>query len=222
MNMVIDRESFWVYGLGTGRLPRFFDIVGWVATLLRTTRAGLCAQHDKGVEVMKVTIELPELVEINAGETTVQFSWSEVASDKLLAFIAEAACVGVAKAGNDSASGAKAHAEKNGLEIETARRELIESWVEARYQSGEFGRSGVGESAETREAKSMLRVQVKAGDAKKYKNASPEERSAMVDKAWDKLADEQKAAYLKTAKARLELKAKQAAELASLATGVKI
>lgn len=172
---------------------------------------------------MKVTIELPEMVEINAGETTVQFSWSEVASDKLLAFIAEAACVGVAKAGNDSASGAKAHAEKNGLEIETARRELIESWVEARYQSGEFGRTGgTGESAETREAKSMLRAVVKEGDAKKYKNASPEERSAIVDKAWDKLADEQKAAYLKTAKARLELKAKQAAELAALATGVKI
>ena len=171
---------------------------------------------------MKVTIELPEMVEINSGDTTVQFSWEEVAKDKLLTFIAEAACVGIAKAGNDSASGAKAHAEKNGLHIEDARRELIESWVEARYQSGEFGRSGVGESAETREAKSMLRLQVKQDDAKKYKNASPDERNAMVDKAWDQLADEQKAAYLKTAKARLELKAKQAAELAALATGIKL
>lgn len=27
VNIVIDREPFWVYGLGTGRLPRFFDIV---------------------------------------------------------------------------------------------------------------------------------------------------------------------------------------------------
>lgn len=171
---------------------------------------------------MKVTIELPEMVEINSGDTTVQFSWGEVDKDKLLAFIAEAACVGIAKAGNDSASGAKAHAEKNGLHIEDARRELMESWVEARYQSGEFGRSGVSESAETREAKSMLRAQVKQGDAKKYKNASPEERDAMVEKAWNGLPEAQRESYMKAAAARLALKAEQAKALAALAPNVEL
>lgn len=171
---------------------------------------------------MKVTIELPEMVEINSGETTVQFAWGEVDKDKLLAFIAEAACVGVAKAGNDSASSAKAHAEKNGLHIEDARRELIESWVEARYQSGEFGRTGAGESAETREAKSMLRAQVKQGDAKKYKNASPEERNEMVDKAWAGLGDTERESYMKAATASLALKAEQAKALAALRPNIEL
>lgn len=83
-------------------------------------------------------------------------------------------------------------------------------------------RDGSGDSAEVREAKSMVRVQVKKGDAKAYKNASPEKRDEMVNAAWDKLGDKERESYLATAKARLALKAEQAKALAALATGVTI
>lgn len=83
-------------------------------------------------------------------------------------------------------------------------------------------RDGTGDSAEVREAKSRIRAQIKESNAKAYKNASPEERTAMVDAAWNALPEEQRAAHLRTAKARLELKARQAAELAALDPGVEV
>lgn len=90
-------------------------------------------------------------------------------------------------------------------------------------------RSGDGDDPITKEAKSLLRVVVKQGDAAKYKNTSPEDRSEMVDKAWDSLSDVQRESYMKGAKASMERKAAdkaaraaEAAELAKLGIGVKL
>lgn len=155
---------------------------------------------------MQVTIELPETVEVTAGEAVVEFDWAKLPKDRLAEFVARAACVGVAKAGNDSASGAKAYAEKHTLEIEAAREELIASWIEARYKSADFGRvAGVGDSAEIREAKSILRGHVKKMQGAKYNKASPEERDAMVEKAWESIGD-QRESLMETARAELARK----------------
>lgn len=84
-------------------------------------------------------------------------------------------------------------------------------------------RDGTGDSAEVREAKSMLRAQVKAGDPKGYKNADPDKRDEMVNAAWDKLPEVQRESYLTAAKARLALKAEQAKALAAVTVpGVKL
>ena len=84
-------------------------------------------------------------------------------------------------------------------------------------------RDGSGDSAEVREAKSMLRVQVKAGDPKGYKNADPDKRDEMVNAAWDQLPEVQRESYLTAAKARLALKAEQAKALAAVTVpGVKL
>lgn len=82
--------------------------------------------------------------------------------------------------------------------------------------------AGSGESAEETEAKSKLRTVVKSGDAKGYKNASPEERTKMVEAAWKKLPDKERESYLAWAKQSLVIKAKAAKAIAALEVGVKL
>lgn len=83
-------------------------------------------------------------------------------------------------------------------------------------------RDGSGDSAEVREAKSMLRVQVKKGDAKAYKNADPDKRDEMVNAAWDKLPEVQRESYLKAARAEIARKAQVAKERAEAIAALEV
>jgi hypothetical protein len=79
-----------------------------------------------------------------------------------------------------------------------------------------------GDSAEVREAKSMLRVQVKAGDPKGYKNADPDKRDEMVNAAWDKLPEVQRESYLKAARVEIARKAQVAKERAEAIAALEV
>lgn len=129
---------------------------------------------------MKIEIELPESVEVSAGQYATDFRWDAIPADKLAAFVSRAACVGVAKSGNDAASGAKAYADKSAadeeqetVDVEGARAILIDKWIAARYESGDFGAiRGAGMSRLDKEMISLARPTVKAKYGKKYEAAS--------------------------------------------------
>lgn len=169
---------------------------------------------------MKVTIELPKTVTISAGDAEAEFEWSKLPKGELENFVATAAVVGVAKAGNDSASGAKQYAEKNDdvSSVDEARQILIDKWIAARYESGEFGRvTGGGMSAVDRELVSMYRPIVKKFDEKAYKHAPAElERVAMVKEYIAGLSDAEREAAEKVAAKRIEIRKRQKEELEAL------
>lgn len=153
---------------------------------------------------MKVTIELDN-VEVSAGNTTEVFDWSKVDKDALAAFVAQAAMIGVAKAGNDSASGAKAYAEKHEVDVEDARKELIGSWIQARYESGKFDRrSGDGLSAVKKKAIQAVRTAVKAQDEAKYKAMEERERFAAMIEYFESLDDAKQDGLIKWAEAEIK------------------
>lgn len=172
---------------------------------------------------MQLTIEVPDSIAFESRGEEFAFEIAKVAEDKRAEFAALVFMAGICKAGVDAASSAKTYAEENDMTPEAATREMIEKKLAVWYKGDWSARGvGTGDSAEVREAKSMLRVVVKDGDKKAYKNASPDKRDEMVNAAWEALPDKERESYLTTAKARLGLKAKQAAELAALATGVKL
>jgi hypothetical protein len=171
-------------------------------------------------DMTKITIELPDHVEISSGDYKAAFEWAKIDGDKLADFVAKAACIGVAKAGNDSASGAKQAADKaakdgDELTVDEARAMLIDKWIAARYESGEFGAiRGAGLTDVDAELIVMYRPIVRAKDEKRYKNA--DDSTALVVEYIAGLKEAERDAATATAKKRLEVKAAQKAALAAL------
>ena len=172
---------------------------------------------------MDITIKLPDVVNFESNGQKFAFGFGEVQADKLADFVVACTVAGIMKAGVDAAASAKTYAEENKLSRDEAVKTLVEKWLKV-WRAGDWSSrgAGTGESAEMLECLSMLRSVVKEGNKAKYKNASPEERDAMVRKAWTELTDAKREAYMKTAIKRLEVKAQAAAELAALETGVEI
>ena len=172
---------------------------------------------------MEITVQLPDTVEITAGKATEAFEWQSIPEDRRAEFVAQAAVTGVAKAGNDSASGAAKYAAENKLDVEVARATLIQKWIAARYESGRMGRvAGVKSDPIRDEAIRMYRKAVKAADPKWYKNATEEEKWERMEQALDNASEKEQASVLATAKARVEAMAKLAEELAALELPVKV
>lgn len=178
---------------------------------------------------MEITINIPDAITFESRGESFTFEIAKVAEDKRADFAALVFMAGICKAGVDAASSAAKHAEENGIEVSAATREMIEKRLNVWYR-GEWSSRGVGEDAETVEAKSILRGFIaKGGDAKKYKNSSPEARTEMVNTAWNNLPEAERESYLKTARARLarkaeeaKRKAEEAEELAALQVKVKV
>ena len=120
---------------------------------------------------MKLTIEIPETVTVEAGEASEEFAFANIAEDALQAFVESAVVIAVRKAGNDSASGAKEYAKKHKLDVDDARAELIGKWCQARYDSGKFDRAASGFNAVEREAISMCLRAAKEADEKRLEGA---------------------------------------------------
>lgn len=159
-------------------------------------------------KTLKLSVTIPQLIEVSAGEATENFDLSKLPEDKLAEFVAMAAQVGIMKSGNDSASGAKAYAAKNKLDIEVARAELIGKWCEARYESGGFDRrTGDGMSTVEKEAVRACRRAVKESDEKWYKSADEEAKWSRMVEYFDGLDQTKKDGLLAWAKAEVERKA---------------
>lgn len=181
---------------------------------------------------MEITITLPDTVEVSAGEYVTDFRFDRLSPDALAAFVAQAACIGIAKAGNDSASGAKAYAEKHvtvpGMDLEKARETLIEKWIAARYAAGSFDRTAMGLSRVEQIAREQIRAGFKASKAKAadYKAADTEGKTAMVEAAWDGLSDDARASLIawatEEAKERAAESARKAARLKAANVAVKL
>ena len=170
---------------------------------------------------MQITFEVPEEIVVTSRGVDCVFRPDSVQADKLESFARMVFIAGITKAGVDAASGAKSYAADNELDEETATKELIEKRF-AVWSTGEWTSRGVGtgESAEEREAKSILRAIVKAQKPKDYKEASPEYRETLVGRAWESLKEADREALLAQAKTSLEAKreaaAKRAEEVAAL------
>jgi hypothetical protein len=172
---------------------------------------------------MQITITLPDLVTFESRDIPFEFAWDKVPEDKRADFVAACAVAGIMKAGVDAASSAKTYADENNMTAAEATKTLVGKRMAVWAQGDWASRAGgMGDSPEVAEAKTQIRAVVKTGDAKKYKNASPEERTAMVDAHWDALPEDQKAAYIRTATARLAVKARMKAELSAIKTDVKL
>lgn len=160
---------------------------------------------------MKLTIEIPDTIEFAARKEAFTFDCARVPADARVDFFAKAAIVGITKAGIDAAANAVAYAGKQVADgdetfagepgVAKAARELVEKWMERRIRLG--WEAEAGESAVVTRAKAGLRVQVKAGDAKAYKAASPERRAEMVNSAWDALTDAQRDSWVRWAERKL-------------------
>lgn len=137
---------------------------------------------------MKLTIEIPDTVGFAARKQSFIFDCSRIPPEARADFFAQAAIVGITKAGIDAAANAVAYAAKQVADgdetfagetgVAKAARELVEKWIERRIRLG--WEAEAGESAVVTRAKAGLRVQVKAGDARAYRAASPERRAEMV------------------------------------------
>ena len=160
---------------------------------------------------MKLTIELPDSVQVSAGDATVDFEFAKIAKDKLAEFVAMAAQVGIMKAGNDSASGAAKFAKENKVDVEEARETLITKWCNARYESGGFDRrTGDGVGPVDREAIRACRQAVKASDEKWYKAASEEQKWQRMVEYFDGLDETKQEGLRKWATAEIARKAEAA------------
>lgn len=164
---------------------------------------------------MKLTIEIPDTIEFTARKEAFTFDCARVPTEARADFFAQAVIVGITKAGIDAAANAVAYAAKQVADgdetfagdagVAKAARELVTKWIERRVRLG--WETEAGESAVVTRAKAGLRVQVKAGDAKAYKAASPERRNEMVNAAWEALTDAQRDSWTRWAEAKLAAEA---------------
>lgn len=171
---------------------------------------------------MQVTIEVGPIT-FEAQGVSFTFNPESVKADALADFAARAFVAGIVKTAVDCAAGAKTYAEANKVTKDEATTALVTKRLTT-WKGGIWVSRGVsdGLDAVTKAAIGLTADQVKAGDPKKYKAASPDERSEMRSEYFGKLAKTQQDTLLAHAAKVIEARKVQAATLAAIKADIKL